>query len=324
MTSQATLREEILAGNRRALGKAITLIESRRPEDEQPGQELLQQLLPYTGKSVRLGVTGSPGVGKSTFIEALGMSLLDAGHRVAVLAIDPSSPVAGGSILGDKTRMQELSKQEGAFIRPSPAGSTLGGVARKTRESKLLCEAAGYDVVIVETVGVGQSEYQVASMVDFFLVLMLPSAGDELQGLKKGIMELADALVINKADGDMETVAQRTQSQYQSAVHLFSHDGHWTPPVLTCSALNAVGIGEVWQTVASFVEQARKTGRFDEARREQNLAWFTSLTRALIESMVESDTQIREARESLSLQVAQGDISPYLAARQLVGMLRNS
>ena len=312
----------MLAGERRALGKAITLIESSRPDDEAAAQSLLQELLPHTGKSIRLGVTGSPGVGKSTFIEALGLHLIEQGHRVAVLAIDPSSPVAGGSILGDKTRMQELVQKEAAFIRPSPAGSALGGVARKTRESKLLCEAAGYDVIIVETVGVGQSEFQVASMVDFFLVLMLPSAGDELQGIKKGIMELADALVINKADGDTVAVAEQTQRQYQSAVHLLSHDPAWTPPVLTCSALHNQGIGDIWATVGEFVSQARASNRFDARRSEQLRAWFASLTRDLVDSAMASDDALRQRRAELEADVVAGRASPYLAAHELVRLLR--
>lgn len=318
----APTAEDVLSGKRRALGKAITLIESNRSEDEAAAQELLQALLPHTGKSIRVGITGSPGVGKSTFIEALGMQLVQAGHRVAVLAIDPSSPVGGGSILGDKTRMEELSRQEAAFIRPSPAGNTLGGVARRTQESKLLCEAAGYDVIIIETVGVGQSEFQVASMVDFFLVLMLPSAGDELQGLKKGIMELADALVINKADGDTENVALRTQRQYTSAVHLFSHDAAWTPPVLTCSALQQRGIAEVWQTVEHYTRQAQASGRYDERRASQRLQWFHSLTQAFLESFLAQDPEVRALRHELQQQVTRGEVSPYLAARRLVGMLR--
>ncbi len=318
----APTAEDVLSGKRRALGKAITLIESNKAEDEAAGQELLQSLLPHTGRSIRVGITGSPGVGKSTFIEALGMQLVQAGHRVAVLAIDPSSPVGGGSILGDKTRMEELSRQEAAFIRPSPAGNTLGGVARRTQESKLLCEAAGYDVIIIETVGVGQSEFQVASMVDFFLVLTLPSAGDELQGLKKGIMELADALVINKADGDTENVALRTQRQYASAVHLFSHDAAWTPPVLTCSALQQRGVAEVWQTIERYVQEAQASGRYDARRASQRLQWFQGLTQAFVESFLEQDPQARSLRHELQQQVSRGDISPYLAARRLVGMLR--
>ncbi len=314
--------QELTGGNRRALGRAITLIESRRPEDEACAQELLQAVLPQTGRSIRLGVTGSPGVGKSTFIEALGMQLIETGHRVAVLAIDPSSPVGGGSILGDKTRMQELSRQEAAFIRPSPAGDSLGGVARRTQETKLLCEAAGFDVIIIETVGVGQSEFQVASMVDFFLVLMLPSAGDELQGIKKGIMELADALVINKADGETQAVAELTRRQYQSAVQLFSHDPLWTPPVLTCSGLYGNGVADIWQTVETFVQQSRGEGRFEKRRATQRLKWFHDLTRSLLEAFVDGDERVSQLRSTLEAQVRANEIAPYLAARRVVGMLR--
>ncbi len=224
----------IRQGNRRALAKAITLVESKLDEHRHDAQKILEQVLPETGNSIRIGITGIPGVGKSTFIEAFGLYLIEQGKKVAVLAVDPSSPIAGGSILGDKTRMELLSRQEEAFIRPSPSEGALGGVAQKTRETMLLCEAAGYDVILVETVGVGQSEYQVAGMVDFFMVLMLPNAGDELQGIKKGIMELADALVINKADGESENLAQQTRSHYQSAMNLLRHTTAWTPRVMTC------------------------------------------------------------------------------------------
>src|SRR6185369_13428148 len=231
-------------GNRRALAKAITLIESKLDRDRQQAQQVLEALLPHTGNSIRVGITGIPGVGKSTFIETFGLYLLSLGKKVAVLAVDPSSPIAGGSILGDKTRMEELSRRDNAFIRPSPSEGTLGGVAQHTRETMLLCEAAGYDVILVETVGVGQSEYEVAGMVDFFMVLMLPNAGDELQGIKRGIMELADALVINKADGEYTAQAARTRHHYQNALNMFSHTGFWLPRVLMCSALEHRGIAE--------------------------------------------------------------------------------
>src|SRR5210317_1818887 len=230
--------EPLLSGNRRALAKAITLVESKLERHREQAQGILEQVLPHSGNSIRIGITGVPGVGKSTFIEAFGLYLIEQGKRVAVLAVDPSSPIAGGSILGDKTRMEELSRREEAFIRPSPSEGTLGGVAQKTRETMLLCEAAGFDVILVETVGVGQSEHQVAGMVDFFLVLMLPGGGDELQGIKKGIVELADAIVINKADGDSETIARTTQQHYRSALGLLKHASFWQPQVLACSALN--------------------------------------------------------------------------------------
>jgi LAO/AO transport system kinase len=233
-------------GNRRALAKAITLVESKLDSHREQAQLILEQLLPDTGKSIRIGITGIPGVGKSTFIEIFGLYLVAQGKRVAVLAVDPSSPIAGGSILGDKTRMEELSRSEQAFIRPSPSEGALGGVAQKTRETMLLCEAAGFDVILVETVGVGQSEYQVAGMVDFFMVLMLPNAGDELQGIKKGIVELADALVVNKADGESINLAEQTRRHYENAMHLLRHNSFWTPQVMTCSAREKNNIDTVW------------------------------------------------------------------------------
>ena len=269
--------EAILSGDRRALAKAITLVESQRETDRDAAQTLLKSLLPHTGSSIRIGVTGVPGVGKSTFIETFGQHLIEKGHRLAVLAVDPSSPVAGGSILGDKTRMERLSRSEAAFIRPSPAGKALGGVAFKTRESLLLCEAAGYDVILVETVGVGQSEHQVAGMVDFFLLLMLPGGGDELQGIKKGILELADAIVVNKADGASETLARTTQQHYRGAMSLLKHEGFWEPKVMTCSALHQQGIEAVWETIVEYAEAARSGGIFDEARAAQTVS-YTHLT----------------------------------------------
>jgi LAO/AO transport system kinase len=245
----SALADGVLAGDRRSLAKAITLVESSRPDHRDLAQELVERLLPRTGGASRVGITGVPGVGKSTFIEAFGLHLIDAGHRVAVLAVDPSSSISGGSILGDKTRMPRLSAAEASFIRPSPAGGALGGVASHTREAMLLCEAAGYDVVLVETVGVGQSEYVVASMVDFFLVLMLPGAGDELQGIKRGILELADALAINKADGENVPRAERARAEYLAAFHLLRSGGAWDPPVITVSAAESRGMDEVWRIV---------------------------------------------------------------------------
>ena len=249
--------EAIVAGNRRALAKAITLVESSRPQDREAAQALLNELLPHTGKSLRVGITGVPGVGKSTFIESFGQHVIAKGHKVAVLAVDPSSPMAGGSILGDKTRMEHLSRDPSAFIRPSPAGKALGGVALKTRESMLLCEAAGFDVVLVETVGVGQSEHQVGSMVDFFLILLLPGGGDELQGIKKGILELADAIMINKADGESESLARKTKLHYQSAMSLLASNDFWKPEVHTCSALERQGIEECWSMMERFSKRRR-------------------------------------------------------------------
>ena len=236
-------KADILQGNRRAIAKAITLLENTRPESFELGQELLESLLPHTGKSLRLGITGVPGVGKSTFIEAIGLFLVQQGHRVAVLAVDPSSQITGGSIMGDKTRMMELAQHPDAFIRPSPSSGILGGVARKTRETMLICEAAGFDVIIVETVGVGQSETMVSSMVDLFLLLLLPNAGDELQGIKKGVFELADLVVVNKSDGKQESLAKTAQSEYRKARQLLpSSKNTWVPQILRCSALEKRGM----------------------------------------------------------------------------------
>ena len=240
--------------DRRLLSKTITLIESARPDHQQLARKIVDEVLPHTGKAIRLGITGVPGVGKSTFIESLGMLLVQSGHRVAVLAVDPSSSRSGGSVMADKTRMEKLAVEENAFIRPSPSGGTLGGVARKTRETMMVCEAAGFNVIIVETVGVGQSETTVASMVDFFLVLMLAGAGDELQGIKRGVLELADALAINKADGDNIEKAQKAAKIYTTALHMLQPASpNWDPPVLTCSALEMTGIAEIWQTVLKFL-----------------------------------------------------------------------
>ena len=250
-------------------------------------------MLPHSGNSIRIGITGVPGVGKSTFIEAFGLYLIEQGKRVAVLAVDPSSPIAGGSILGDKTRMEELSRREEAFIRPSPAEGALGGVAQKTRETMLLCEAAGYDVILVETVGVGQSEYQVAGMVDFFMVLMLPGGGDELQGIKKGIMELADALVINKADGDSERLATMTQRQYTSAMNLLRHTSFWTPRVMTCSALKTINIDAVWGMVVDYYFQAVQEQAFQGKRAQQNRDWMHQLVNEMLLLKLSGNSQVK-------------------------------
>lgn len=311
--------DALLAGQRRALAKAITLIESLRPEDRVAAQELLEQLLPHTGNSIRVGISGIPGVGKSTFIEALGMELVRAGHRVAVLAVDPSSPVAGGSILGDKTRMETLSREEAAFIRPSPSQGALGGVAHKTRETMMLCEAAGYDVVLVETVGVGQSEYEVAAMVDFFLVLMLPNAGDELQGIKRGIMELADALVVNKADSESVGLARRTRRHYQNAMNLMSHGSFWVPRVLVCSALENRGIAEVWEMIEEFRDAALENGELVRKRARQNAQWLRRLINELLEQRFRADPRVRDELPVLERHVVRGEMTPYAAAVQLLG-----
>lgn len=313
--------ERLLAGNRRDLAKAITLIESKREVDRDSSQTLLEQLLPHTGNSIRIGITGVPGVGKSTFIESFGMYLINIGKKVAVLAVDPSSPIAGGSILGDKTRMELLSREHNAFIRPSPAEGALGGVAHKTRETMLLCEAAGYDVIIVETVGVGQSEYEVASMVDFFLVLMMPNAGDELQGIKKGIIELADSLLINKCDGESINLAKRTKSQYQSALNILHYTGFWTPKVMTCSAVEKQGIDEVWNMIVDFYYSAIKADVFESKRARQNIQWMKRLMHEMIDQRINSQPQIKQLLPQLEMQVTNGSVTPYGAARKIISLL---
>jgi len=309
------------SGNRRALAKAITLVESKLDTHRQQAQELLEVVLPYSGNSIRIGITGIPGVGKSTFIETFGLYLIGLGKKVAVLAVDPSSPIAGGSILGDKTRMEELSRREEAFIRPSPSEGTLGGVAQHTRETMLLCEAAGYDVILVETVGVGQSEYEVASMVDFFMVLMLPNAGDELQGIKRGIMELADALVINKADGESLNLAQRTRSHYQSAMNLLRHTSFWTPRVMTCSAVEKKNIDAVWGMISDFEIEARKNGSLQSKRSKQAKEWMHKLIHEMLMLRLRSNPEVRQEMRSLEQKVIAGETTPYLAAKKLTDMI---
>lgn len=311
----------LLQGNRRALAKAITLIESRLDRDRAEAQRVLEALLPHTGNSIRVGITGIPGVGKSTFIETFGLYLLGLGKKVAVLAVDPSSPIAGGSILGDKTRMEELSRQEHAFIRPSPSAGTLGGVAQHTRETMLLCEAAGYDVILVETVGVGQSEYEVAGMVDFFMVLMLPNAGDELQGIKRGIMELADALVINKADGESLSLATRTRSHYQSALNLLRHTSFWTPQVMTCSAQEKRNIEAVWGMISDFEVEARKRGALLDKRARQAKDWMHNLIHEMLLLRLRQNPEVRALLPELEQRVVAGATTPYLAARTLIDLL---
>lgn len=313
--------QKLTSGDRRTLAKAITLVESKLESHREEAQGILEQVLPHSGQSIRIGITGVPGVGKSTFIEAFGLYLIEQGKRVAVLAVDPSSPVAGGSILGDKTRMEQLSRRDEAFIRPSPAEGNLGGVAQKTRETMLLCEAAGYDVVLVETVGVGQSEFQVAGMVDFFMVLMLPGGGDELQGIKKGIMELADALVINKADGDSESLATMTQRQYTSAMNLLRHNTFWTPQVLTCSALEMKNIDTVWGMVVDYYFQAMAENSFGEQRAKQNRDWMHQLVNEMLLLTLSSNREVKELLPSLEAQVQNAQITPYAAARKIIEKL---
>lgn len=313
--------EALKSGNARALAKAITLVESKKVEHRVQAQALLESVLPSTGNSIRIGITGIPGVGKSTFIEAFGLYLLSQGKRVAVLAVDPSSPIAGGSILGDKTRMEMLSRSSDAFIRPSPSEGSLGGVALKTRETMLLCEAAGYDVILVETVGVGQSEYEVASMVDFFMVLMLPNAGDELQGIKKGIMELADALVINKADGESVNLATQTRRHYQSALHLLRHSSFWTPQVMTCSAIKNQNIEAVWGMISNFQVDAEKNGALAQKRARQAKEWMNKLLHEMLDIKLKENPQVKAILPELNSKVTRGQTTPYLAAQKLINLL---
>ncbi|GAB3110484.1 methylmalonyl Co-A mutase-associated GTPase MeaB [Aestuariicella hydrocarbonica] len=308
-------------GNRRALAKAITLVESKLDSHRNQAQQLLEEVLPETGKSIRIGISGIPGVGKSTFIEAFGKQLISLGKKVAVLAVDPSSPLRGGSILGDKTRMEELSREENAFIRPSPSEGALGGVAQKTRETMLLCEAAGYDVILVETVGVGQSEYEVAAMVDFFLVLMIPNAGDELQGIKRGIMELADALVINKADGESINLAQRTKQHYQNAFHLIKHGSFWTPKVETCSALEKSRINDVWEMICEYQQLALDNQAFYEKRARQNAEWLNKLIHEMLEMRLKQNPEVQSKMPLLQQGVMNNTVTPYNAAKQIVDVL---
>ena len=317
-----TLAEHIRSGNIRAIGKGITLIESRKPEHSEKAAQLLELLLPYSGNSLRIGITGVPGVGKSTFIEAFGSYLTDQGHKVAVLAVDPSSQITGGSILGDKTRMEELSRNPKAFIRPSPAGETLGGVARRTRETMLLCEAAGYDVVIVETVGVGQSETTVASMVDFFMLLQLATAGDELQGIKKGVMELADAIIVNKADIDRQKT-ELARRQYQNALHILRPKSkQWTVPVLSVSALQHQGVAEVWEMLSRFREAMQASGEFAAARKRQAVDWMWSLLLDDLKQLFLDHPDVKGIYPQLQQAVAQGITTPAAASRRLLDIFR--
>ncbi|CAN5405417.1 methylmalonyl Co-A mutase-associated GTPase MeaB [soil metagenome] len=312
----------ILAGDRLLLSRAITLVESRRPDDQASAQQVLDALLPKTGQSVRIGITGVPGVGKSTFIEAFGTYLTTLGHRLAVLTVDPTSQRSGGSLLGDKTRMETLSMNPAAYIRPSPAGDSLGGVAHRTRESMLLCEAAGFDVILIETVGVGQSETVVHGMVDFFLLLMLAGAGDELQGMKRGIMELADALVITKADGENLAPANRARVEYQNALHLFPPtDTGWFPPVLMCSAQTSVGITDVWQTIQQQQQLTIQNGYRNRRRQHQQLTWFRSLLRQKIEGRFYDQPGIRDQLASIETQVQNGILLPAPAVDRLLNPL---
>ncbi|MET4066371.1 LAO/AO transport system kinase [Bradyrhizobium sp. S3.2.6] len=316
------LARELRTGHRAALARAITLVESRRGDHQAQARELVQMLLPDTGKAVRVGITGSPGVGKSTTIDALGTYLIEQDNKVAVLAVDPSSARSGGSILGDKTRMARLAASDDAFIRPSPSSGTLGGVAAKTREAMLLCEAAGFDVVLVETVGIGQSETAVCDMTDFFLALMLPGGGDELQGIKKGLVELADMIAINKADGDNLKRANITAADYRSALHILApRSAHWHPPVVTYSALAGTGIADLWQKVLDHRKAMNTSGEFAARRREQQVKWMWSMLEQRMLARLRSEAAVRARVKKIESEVADGHLTPALAAEEIMKLL---
>ncbi len=309
----------VLEGKRRALARAITLIESTRGDHRAAASALLQRLTPYAGKSIRLGISGAPGVGKSTFVEALGNHVIDAGHRVAVLTVDPSSAISGGSILGDKTRMELLSRRLEAYIRPSPTGNTLGGVTRRSREAMILCEAAGFDVVIVETVGVGQSETKVAEMTDMFMLLLQPGGGDELQGIKRGIMELADLILVNKADGDLQAVAGRSAAEYRNALRLLHPRlADWKVAVRTCSARDGMGIAEAWEAALHYRDTLEASGQFIARRAAQARAWMWSEVNDNLIQALQSDPEVRKQIPALEAAASKGRIPPTIAARQLL------
>jgi LAO/AO transport system kinase len=313
------LAERVRAGDRAALARAITLIESTRPDHRAQAEGLLERLLPHTGGSIRIGISGVPGVGKSTFTEAFGLHVIGAGHRVAVLAVDPSSRRGGGAILADKTRMAELARCQRAFIRPSPSGGTLGGVARRTREAMLACEAAGFDVVLVETVGVGQSETAVADMTDMFVLLLQPGGGDELQGLKKGIMEIADLLVVNKADGDLKPVARRTAADYGAALRMIRPASpNWTPLVLQCSALTGTGIAKVWEVVERYRKTLEAGGEIAARRASQAQTWMWNEMHDSLAAALRANPKVRADLGGLEAKVAAGEMTPTAAAQRLL------
>ena len=311
--------EGVRSADRASIGRAITLVESNLPEHREMAQELLTELLPLAGSSHRIGITGVPGVGKSTFIETLGSTLTGRGRRVAVLAVDPTSSRTGGSILGDKTRMTTLANDPSAFVRPSPTSGELGGVTRMTRETMLICEAAGYDVVLVETVGVGQSETVVADMVDFFLVLMLPGAGDELQGIKKGILELADMIAVNKADGANANAAEAAAREYEIALHLTAPASPlWSPPVLTCAGLTGAGVNELWEKVEEHRSILSEAGELEGRREQQNVRWMWSMLDDRLNDGLRSHPSVRTLLPELEAQVRAGTTPPVSAVEQLL------
>ena len=318
------LAHDLLAHDRRALARAITLVESTRPDHRNESDELLAEIIAHTGGSIRVGISGAPGAGKSTLIETLGLNLVAAGHRVAVLAVDPSSTLSGGSILGDKTRMDELVRQEEAFIRPSPTGGTLGGVARRTREAMLCCEAAGFNVVIVETVGVGQSEVAVESMVDCFALIIAPGGGDELQGIKRGIVELADLVIVNKADGDLAAVAKSTSADYANALHLLRPKTNaWNARTVLCSALEKRGIDDVWTAIAEHQETIRASGDLDIRRSEQSRSWLWSeISESLIDRL-RADAQVAAVIAEVEAAVVAGTLPASVAATRVLDQFSN-
>jgi LAO/AO transport system kinase len=313
------LADAIRSGDRAALPRAITLLESTRADHREQAQQLLLTLLPESGNAHRVGITGVPGVGKSTTIEALGMSLIEQGHRVAVLAVDPSSTRTGGSILGDKTRMARLAVHPDAYIRPSPTSGTLGGVAKATRETVVLLEAAGFDVILIETVGVGQSEVAVSNMVDTFVLLTLARAGDQLQGIKKGVLELADIVVVNKADGDHLREAKSAARELSSAIRLiYPREALWRPPVLTMSAMDGTGLTELWETVERHCKVLTDAGKFEARRRDQQVDWTWQMVRDTVLDRVLSNPAVRKVRADLERQVRAGELTPAMAAQQIL------
>lgn len=317
--SHEELFQKLIEGNKTALGKGITLVESNQTNHQQRAEKLIESCLPYAHKSIRIGITGVPGVGKSTFIEALGSFLVEQGKKVAVLAVDPSSTLSHGSILGDKTRMENLVTKENAFIRPSPSGDSLGGVARKTRESIILCEAAGFDVILIETVGVGQSETTVHSMTDFFLLLKLAGAGDELQGIKRGIIEMADAIVINKADGENQKAAREARLDFKRALHLYPpKQSDWQPKVLLCSALNKTGVDEIWELVKEYQTLTSNNGYFEKNRHEQNKFWLVQTINEHLKNRFYKNPVIKTALQDQLNAIENNETTPFVAANYLL------
>ncbi|MBU2527091.1 MAG: methylmalonyl Co-A mutase-associated GTPase MeaB [Bacteroidetes bacterium] len=314
-----TLSQNILKGDTTSLSKAITLLESTHKKHQKEATALLEKIIPKTGKSIRIGITGVPGVGKSTFIEQFGLHFIRQGKKVAVLAIDPSSPVSGGSILGDKTRMEKLSSHPNAYIRPSAAGSTLGGVAKRTRETIYLCEAAGFDVIFIETVGVGQSETLVHSMTDFFLLMHLTGAGDSLQGIKRGVVEMADAIVINKADGDNIERARRAKNEIQNALHIWSpKPGNWLPPVLMCSAIENKGIVEIAQVIDSYLEEHKKSGHFENKRKAQQKFWFNQALESQLKTDFYENKTVKSELKNMVKSLESKNSNPFVLADELL------